>query len=73
MASRLPAANDRSKTPREFADAAIDAGLDPDDVEDLTDLFRTVRYGDAGATADREARAVETLRRIEERYGGESR
>lgn len=73
MTTRLPAANHRATTPGEFADAAVEAGLDPADVYALTELFRAVRYGETGATEDREARAVETLRRIEDRYGGDER
>jgi hypothetical protein len=37
-------------------------------VDALTDLFREVRYGGAEATADREQRAVDALRAIEDRY-----
>ena len=53
-----------SRTPGEFADAAVEAGLDPDAVGELTALFEAVRYGRLESTPDREARAVETFRRI---------
>lgn len=56
-------------TPGEFADAAVDAGMDADDVTELTALFEAVRYGGVEASEDRERRAVETLRRIETTYG----
>lgn len=57
-----------SSTPREFARAATDAGMDRERVDELTQLFEDVRYGDASTTADREARAIEVLRRIETEY-----
>lgn len=55
-------------TPAAFEDAAVDAGLVREDVATLTTLFREVRYGDAPASPEREQRARETLRRIEETY-----
>jgi len=55
-------------TPAEFADAAVAAGLDEDDVATLTDLFREVRYGDADLTDEREREARAALRRIEASY-----
>lgn len=56
-------------TPGEFADAAVDAGMDPADVRELTGLFEAVRYGGQAADAERERRAVAALRRIEDAYG----
>ncbi len=56
-------------TPGEFARRAIAAGMDSDDVMELTGLFEEVRYGDRPPTAERERRAVDTLRRIERTYG----
>ena len=55
-------------TPAEFADAAVDAGMDAEDVSELTWLFEEVRYGDAAVTSERERRARRALRRIEETY-----
>jgi hypothetical protein len=57
-----------SSTPREFADAAIEAGLERDHVDELTRLFEDVRYGDAETTAAMERRAVSVLRKIESEY-----
>ncbi len=54
-----------SSTPAEFAAAAVDAGVEPEPVERLTDVFERVRYGGADPTGDRERRAVDALRRIE--------
>ena len=61
-----------SSTPAEFATAAVDAGVDEGPVTALTEVFERVRYGGEDATDDRERRAVEALRRIEERHGGDS-
>ena len=73
MTDHVDVPDPETSTPREFATAARDAGMDGTHVDALTDLFREVRYGGADATADREARAVDALRAIEDRYaeGGE--
>jgi hypothetical protein len=68
MTDHLEMARPASSTPGEFADAAIDAGMDRSDVSTLTDLFREVRYGGADPTSEREERAREALRRIEREY-----
>jgi len=68
MAGPLPVDQPETSTPAEFADAATDAGIDPGDVGELTDLFEEVRYGTAEATAEREQQAVAALRRIERHY-----
>lgn len=68
MAEPLAVDHPETSTPAEFADAATDAGIRPDDVAELTTLFEEVRYGTAEATADRERRAVDALRRIERTY-----
>lgn len=71
MTDRLDVPTEQSTTPQEFAEAAAERGMADDDVADLTALFEAVRYGGYAATADREAEAVETLRRIERRYTDE--
>jgi hypothetical protein len=58
-----------SSTPAEFAAAGVDAGVDEEPVETLTEVFERVRYGGADATDDREQRAIAALRQIEERHG----
>lgn len=72
MTDELAVENPDATTPGEFAAAAVAAGMDPDDVAELTDLFETVRYGGFDATEEREQRAIETLRHIEATYGGEA-
>lgn len=67
MTGLLDIDNPEATAPRDFAAAAIEVGLDEDDVSELTQLFNEVRYGgkDAG---DREERAIEILRDIEQTY-----
>jgi hypothetical protein len=71
MTSQLDMRDPESSTPHEFARAASDAGMAEGDVTELTDLFRTVRYGESQPTSDRESRAVAALRRIEDEYAEE--
>jgi hypothetical protein len=58
----------RTTTPGEFADAAVEAGMRPDDVRELTALFEASRYGGVDPDEARERRAVDALRRIEREY-----
>lgn len=68
MVELLEVGDPQSATPRGFAREATRAGVEPDDVADLTELFEEVRYGDRPPTEEREREAVELLRRIEDRY-----
>lgn len=68
MTEVLDVDHPETSTPREFADAALEAGIDSADVSELTALFEEVRYGTTPVTADHEQQAQETLRRIERRY-----
>jgi len=68
MTGLLDLPNPESSTAGQFAAAAVEAGMDEDDVDQLTRLFEEVRYGDMDPEP-REDLAVETLRNIEERYG----
>jgi hypothetical protein len=70
MTSSLDVRRPESSTPGEFAAAAVDAGMDRADVDELTRLFEEVRYGDERATEARAERAVAALRRIESTYAG---
>jgi hypothetical protein len=67
MTTLLRMDNHASTAPRDFADAAVNAGLDRGDVEELTQLFNEVRYGDKDVET-REERALEILRNIEQTY-----
>jgi hypothetical protein len=68
MTTLLDVRNPEASTPAEFASAAVEAGLDRDDVDELTRLFEDVRYGEYDASAERERRAITIFRRIEDRY-----
>ena len=68
MTGGLDVANPASSTPSEFAAAAVDAGMDREDVTELTGLFEAVRYGGLDADEERERRAVAALRSIERTY-----
>lgn len=57
-----------ASTPREFADAAVAAGMDGEDVAALTAVFEEVRYGGLPATEDAVERATTALRNIEAAY-----
>jgi flagellar basal body-associated protein FliL len=69
MVALLDAPDPRSGTPRDFATAAIDAGMNPQQVDVLTRTFEEVRYGDAALSEERRERAIEALRRIEDTHG----
>ena len=71
MTDHLDVARPESSTPGEFARAATEAGMRGRDVDELTDLFTRVRYGDERVTDERERRATSALRRIEETYAEE--
>jgi hypothetical protein len=69
MTTDLEVRRPASSTPAEFREAAVQAGMAPGHVDELTDLFEEVRYGGYAATEDREQRAVAALRQIERAYG----
>lgn len=71
MTTPLAVDNPAASTPREFATAAVDAGLDPEDVETLTTLFERVRYGAEPLTDEDRDQVVRVLRRIEAAYAAE--
>lgn len=64
MVAALDVGDPDTTTPEEFATRAREAGMDPAAVEDLTQLFADVRYGDRPVTDARERRARETLTAI---------
>jgi hypothetical protein len=71
MTEALDVRSPETTTPADFARVAVEAGLDRNDVETLTDLFREVRYGGAAVTETRERRAREALRNIEAEHAPE--
>jgi hypothetical protein len=73
MTGLLDVASPESSTPAEFEAAALGAGMSRSEVATLTDVFREVRYGGREPTPDREERAVEALRAIEDAHAEEGR
>lgn len=65
MVALLDVSDPQSGTPRQFARAATEAGMDPDDVTVLTRAFEDVRYGDAELSEDRREQVAAAFRRIE--------
>ncbi|USZ72862.1 DUF4129 domain-containing protein [Natronosalvus halobius] len=61
---------DRSKTPGEYASAAVDAGFPESAISTLTETFREVRYGNYPATDARVRRARAAYERIVSRHDG---
>lgn len=53
-----------TKTPQEFAEAAIDEGYEPDSVSEITQLFEKTLYGGEEVTREEERRAREAIERI---------
>jgi len=67
MTNLLDIPDPETSAPMDFADAAIEFGLEADDVHELAELFNEVRYGHKSAE-EREDRAIEILRRVETTY-----
>lgn len=65
MVALLDDADPTAATPRKFESAAVEAGMDPDDVAIVTRTFEEVRYGEEPLTEERRTRAVAAFRRIE--------
>jgi len=68
MTVPLDVTDPETTTAREFERAAVEAGMVRADVTALTDLFERARYDEYEVDAADEQRAVELLRRIEDRY-----
>jgi len=68
MTELLDISDPDSSTAGEFADAAIETGMDQDDVSEITRLFEEVRYGGMDPEP-REELALDTLRHVERTYG----
>lgn len=69
MVALLGVSDPQSGTPRQFARAATEAGMDPEDVAVLTGAFEDVRYGDADLSEERRERVAAAFRRIETTHG----
>lgn len=71
MTDHLDIEDPETSTPAEFAAAAVDAGMDAEDVAALTRLFEETRYGGYEVTDDRAERALTALRDVEAAYAEE--
>lgn len=71
MLRSLSLRDPESCSPERFAREVEAVGLAPEDVGALGEVFEVGRYGGA-ATDERRRRAVETLRRVADRYGEEA-
>jgi hypothetical protein len=73
MVGLLGVDDPQAETPRQFARAATEAGMDPDDVSVLTGAFEEVRYGDVTLSTERRERVTDAFRRIEATHDDSSR
>mgnify|MGYP000114825383 CR=1 FL=1 len=71
MTDALDVTDPETTTPGEFAEAAVEAGMEPEHVDELTRLFEDVRYGDAPVSPARAERAEAALSHIEAAYAGD--
>lgn len=71
MTTLLSVDDPATSTPGEFAAAAIAGGIAPTYANELTELFEEVRYGHRDPKGEREERAIEIFRAIEQEYGSE--
>ncbi len=65
MVSQLHVRDPHTKTPQEFAEAAVEDGLNPEAVGTITTLFEQVLYGDQGVSEEQEARALEAMEKLD--------
>ena len=70
MTRLLNMSNPKTSTPKDFAEEAIDFGLDEGNVSELTQLFVEVRYG-GESPESREDRAVTIFRNFQAEYSDE--
>lgn len=70
MVARIDPSAEPTRTPRQYANAAIAAGADADAVRSLTETFEAVAYGGAPVTERRRAQARRDIRRIRAQLRG---
>lgn len=64
MVEMIDADEPSTKTPQEFAEMAVDEGLEQDSVSELTNLFEEALYGGKEVTNEQERRAREAVERL---------
>lgn len=72
MVAFLDVPDPQSDTPRQFEAAAVESGMNPDDVTVLTRTFEELRYGDATLTEQRRDEALAAFRRIRAEHGDDA-
>lgn len=65
MVSQLHVRDPHTKTPQEFAEAAVEDGMNPDAVGTITTLFEQVLYGETEVSDEQEARALEAMEKLD--------
>lgn len=65
MVRQLDVRHHQSRSPAELATVAVETGIDPETVAELTALFRSIRYGDVSVTDDIERQAAATRDHIQ--------
>lgn len=70
MVRRAGLTDPSTRTPRQCARAAIEAGADADAVRSLTETFEEVKYGGASVTEPRRTQARRDIERIRGQLGG---
>ncbi len=64
MVEMIDADEPATKTPQEFAEMAVDEGLEQEAVSELTNLFEEALYGGKEVTKEQERRAREAVERL---------
>jgi len=72
LVERADATDPVARTPAEVRRSAVEAGLDPDAVETLTESFRAARYGGDSPDETRRAAVRRARRALADDCGGES-
>lgn len=71
MVRRLDLDRPWTRTPAEFADAAVEAGMDPEAVDRVTSAFTDVHYGGSSLTSALRERARAGFRQLEDPSEGD--
>lgn len=65
MVSQLHVEDPHAKTPQEFAEAAVEEGMNPEAVGVITTLFEQVLYSDTEVTVEQEKRALDAMEKLD--------
>ena len=73
MVQKADVSQASTKSPGEVASVAIESGLDPKTVTELTQLFQIVRYSESPITTDTEHQARDLLGQVRSQSQGTKR